>query len=76
MALVHFMRPSLTERRTRGFVQCGVAGNPGTLRSEAVNLISLVVCGRKAPKSNCQQASPGSFDSAQDGSSTPRHKAL
>jgi hypothetical protein len=27
-------------------------------------LISLVVCGRKAPKSICQQASPGSFDSA------------
>jgi hypothetical protein len=36
-----------------------------TLRSEAVTfLISLVVCGRKAPKSICQQAPPGSFDSA------------
>src|ERR1700679_349353 len=33
MALVHFMRLSLTERRTRGPVQCSVAGNPGTLRS-------------------------------------------
>jgi hypothetical protein len=27
MALVHFMRLSLTERRTRGFVQCCVAVN-------------------------------------------------
>jgi hypothetical protein len=27
-------------------------------------LSSVVVCGRKAPKSICQQASPGSFDSA------------
>jgi hypothetical protein len=27
-------------------------------------LSSGVVCGRKAPKSICQQASPGSFDSA------------
>src|SRR5580704_1009431 len=27
-------------------------------------LISLVVCGRKAWKSICQQTSPGSFDSA------------
>src|ERR1700722_7404127 len=27
-------------------------------------LVSLVVCGRKAPKSICQQASPGSFDCA------------
>src|SRR3984885_5466086 len=33
MALVHFMRLSLTERRTRGHFQCSVAGNPGTLRS-------------------------------------------
>jgi hypothetical protein len=33
VALIHFMRLSLTERRTRGFVQCSVAGNPGTLRS-------------------------------------------
>jgi hypothetical protein len=33
VALVHFMRLSLTERRTRRHVQCGVAGNPGTLRS-------------------------------------------
>ncbi len=40
------------------------AGGTGRLRSEAVTFISLVVCGRKAPKSSCQQASPGSFDSA------------
>jgi len=33
VALVRFMRLSLTERRTRGPVQCSVAGNPGTLRS-------------------------------------------
>ena len=33
VALVHFMRLSLTERRIRGLVQCSVAGNPGTLRS-------------------------------------------
>jgi hypothetical protein len=33
VALVHFMRLSLTERRTNGLVQCSVAGNPGTLRS-------------------------------------------
>jgi hypothetical protein len=33
VALVHFMRLSLTERRTRGLVQRSVAGNPGTLRS-------------------------------------------
>jgi hypothetical protein len=26
--------PLFTERRTRSFVHCGVAGNPGTLRSE------------------------------------------
>jgi hypothetical protein len=32
----------------------------GRLRSESVTFsISLVVCGRKAPKSICQQASPG-----------------
>ena len=29
VALLHFMRLSLTERRTRGLVQCCVAGNPG-----------------------------------------------
>jgi hypothetical protein len=29
MALSHFMRLSLTERRTRGVVQRSVAGNPG-----------------------------------------------
>jgi hypothetical protein len=29
VALVDFMRLSLTERRTRGLVQCCVAGNPG-----------------------------------------------
>jgi hypothetical protein len=33
VALVHFMRLSLTERRARGPVKCSVAGNPGTLRS-------------------------------------------
>jgi hypothetical protein len=33
VALVDFMRLSPTERRTRGLVQCCVAGNPGTLRS-------------------------------------------
>jgi hypothetical protein len=33
VALMHFMRLSLTERRTRGPVQCSVAGNLGTLRS-------------------------------------------
>jgi hypothetical protein len=27
--LVHFMRLSLRERRTREYVWCGVAGNPG-----------------------------------------------
>ena len=36
-----------------------------SFRSEAVTfLISLVVCGRKAPKSICQQTLPGSFDFA------------
>src|ERR1700677_4380771 len=29
VALADFMRLSLRERRTRGFVQCCVAGNPG-----------------------------------------------
>ena len=29
VALSHFMRLSLTERRTRGLVQQSVAGNPG-----------------------------------------------
>jgi hypothetical protein len=54
-----------TESRTRSHVQCCVAGNLGSLRSELVTfLISLVVCGRKAWRSICQQASPGSFDSA------------
>src|ERR1700733_8601089 len=33
LALMHFMRVSLTETRTRYPVQCCVAGNPGTLRS-------------------------------------------
>jgi hypothetical protein len=33
VALAELMRLSLRERRTRGFVQCCVAGNPGTLRS-------------------------------------------
>jgi hypothetical protein len=33
VALVYFMRLSLTERRTRYLVQCSMAGNPGTLRS-------------------------------------------
>jgi hypothetical protein len=33
VALVHFMRLSLTERRTHVHVHCCVAGNPGTLRS-------------------------------------------
>jgi hypothetical protein len=33
VALMHFMRLSLTERRKRCLVQCRVAGNPGTLRS-------------------------------------------
>jgi hypothetical protein len=32
--------------------------------SEALRIATVVVCGRKAPKSMCQQASPGSFDSA------------
>jgi hypothetical protein len=39
VALVHFMRLSLTERRTRGLVQRCVAGNPGTLRSELVTFL-------------------------------------
>jgi hypothetical protein len=35
------------------------------VRSDFVTFLSSgVVCGRKAPKSICQQASPGSFDSA------------
>jgi hypothetical protein len=34
------------------------------LRSEVTFLISLVVCGWKAREDICQQASPGSFDSA------------
>jgi hypothetical protein len=38
-------------------------GNPVTLGG-CDFLSSVVVCGRKAPKSICQQASPGSFDSA------------
>jgi hypothetical protein len=33
VALADLMRLSLRERRTRGFVQCCVAGNPGSLRS-------------------------------------------
>jgi hypothetical protein len=33
VVLVHFMRPSFTERRTRGLDQCCVAKNPGALRS-------------------------------------------
>ncbi len=57
--------PFFTEGRTRGFVQCRAAGNPGSLRSELVTfLIWPVVCGWKARKSICQQASPGSFDCA------------
>ena len=41
------------------------AGGTGRLRSESMAFsIPLVVCGRKAPKSACEQASPGSFDSA------------
>ena len=41
-------------------LRSGQALHFATLRSEAVTfLISLVVCGRKAPKSACQQASPG-----------------
>jgi hypothetical protein len=32
VALADLMRLSLRERRTRGFVQCCVAGKPGTLR--------------------------------------------
>jgi hypothetical protein len=31
VALVGFMRFSLTENRTRGCIQCSVAGNPGSL---------------------------------------------
>jgi hypothetical protein len=60
VALADVMRLSLRERRTRGFVQSCVAGNPGTLRSGLVTfLIWPVVCGWKARKSICQQASPG-----------------
>ena len=33
VALADLMRLSLRERRTRSFVQCCVAGNPGSLRS-------------------------------------------
>ena len=43
--------------------ESGEAGNPSTL-GVCDFLSSVVVCGRKAPKSICQQASPGSFDSA------------
>src|ERR1700692_18912 len=53
----------LNESRTRGPVRRSEAGNPGSLRSELVTfLIWPVVCGWKARKSICQQASPGSFD--------------
>jgi hypothetical protein len=39
--------------------------------------VSVVVCGRKAPKSICQQASPG-FPRLRSGQAllTPRHKDL
>src|ERR1700679_3417185 len=46
--------------RTRGFVQCSVAGNPGTLRPEVVTFqCSIEDCGWKAPKSIYQLTSPG-----------------
>src|SRR3984885_13631873 len=60
MPLADLMRLSLRERRTRGLVLRCVAGNPGSLRLELVIFLSSgLVCGRKAPKSICQQASPG-----------------
>src|SRR5580704_4648690 len=60
VALADLMRLSFKESRTRGYVQRCVAGNPGTLRSGLVTfLIWPVVCGWKAGKSICQQASPG-----------------
>ena len=75
VALADLMRLSLRERRTRGFVQSCVAGNPGTLRSELVTfLIWPVVCGWKAGKSICQQHRRGSFGRLRTGSSTARHK--
>jgi hypothetical protein len=57
--------PFSVESRIRGSCECHEVGNPGTLRSELVTfLIWPVVCGWKAGKSICQQASPGSFDYA------------
>src|ERR1700722_17539138 len=61
MALMHFMRLSVTERRTRGLVQCCVAGNPGTLRS------GWPLCGREAHRRSLRAASRALLESTGGG---------
>ena len=71
--VLDFVRPEMLAERVlvfeespgEGFIDHGYGANVSS--SEFVNfLTSVVFCGRKAPKSICQQASAGSFGYAQD----------
>ena len=78
---VHFSAPFATGRvqRRAAFVQISAWQEirAPTLRPEAVNLqFPLWSVAGKLRRASANKHRRGSFDSAQDGSSTPRHKAL